>query len=169
MDGSTCELERAPNWVTIALRSPEILCLRLWIVDADAPDTHHVTSREWITTEEAASILGRTAHTVGYLARTGQLPSKSNGCGLLVKANAVRERADDAGLWVSQLRAAELVRCSATTILRAVQRGVITRRPPASRAQPTLSRASVDDFARTWVAERKLAEFLRPERAAWPA
>jgi excisionase family DNA binding protein len=54
----------------------------------------------WLTTAEAASILGRSPHTVGDLARAGRLPWMRCGRQLLVSAGAVRERAAQAAQWV---------------------------------------------------------------------
>lgn len=108
----------------------------------------------WLTTAEAAVILDRSPHTVGDLARAGRLPSMRRGRQLLVSEVAVRERAAQAAQWVSYIRATEIVGCSETAILHAVQRGDIERREVQSNAQPALSRVSVEEFAGEWAIRR---------------
>lgn len=122
----------------------------------------------WQTTAEAAVILGRTPHTVGHLARTGQLPWVKRGSQLLVSEAAVRERAEKAAEWVSYIRAAEIVGCSETAILHAVQRGDIERRKVQTNAQPALSRESVEKFAGNWAARQAEKERRRAERGSAP-
>jgi excisionase family DNA binding protein len=118
-----------------------------------------VTPRDdgWLTTAEAAVILDRSPHTVGDLARAGQLPSMRRGRQLLVSEVAVRERAEQAAQWVSYLRATEIVGCSETAILHAVQRGDIERR---------MSRVSVENFAGEWATRRAERDRRRAQREA---
>jgi hypothetical protein len=120
----------------------------------------------WLTTAEAAVILDRSPHTVGDLARTGHVPWIRRGRQLLVREVAVRERAEEAAQWVSYIRAAEIVGCSETAILHAVQRGDIDRREVQSNALPALSRESVDRFAGEWAARRAEKERRRAQREA---
>lgn len=120
----------------------------------------------WLTTAEAAAILNRSAHTVGHLARTGRLPCRRTGRQLLVDEAAVRERAEKAAEWVSYIRAAEIVGCSETAILHAVQRGDIERRKVLNSAHPALSRASVDRFAGEWAARAAEKERRRAQNGA---
>jgi excisionase family DNA binding protein len=131
-------------------------------------DTARVRPRGdgWLTTAEAAAILGRSPHTVGHLARTGRLPWKREGRRLLVDEAAVREYAAKAAQWVSYIRAAQIVGCSETAILHAVQRGDIKRRKVESNAQPALSRSSVDRFAGEWAVRQAERECRRTQREA---
>ncbi|MBA2953440.1 helix-turn-helix domain-containing protein [Nocardioides sp. MAH-18] len=67
--------------------------------------------------------------------------------------------------WISQAAAAEIVGCNATTIEHAVAVGRIAHRPRRG-PRPSLDRASVEAFAKTWQAEQaRRAE----RRAARPA
>lgn len=120
----------------------------------------------WIATTRAADLLGCTPHYISHLARTGQLPSRRDGRSLLVDEAAVHKRAETAAQWVSYERAAKIVGCSSSAIVRAVQRGRIERRPVEHRAQPALSRQSVDEFARAWAAQKRASARRRVERAA---
>ncbi|GEP32732.1 hypothetical protein NSZ01_05000 [Nocardioides szechwanensis] len=118
----------------------------------------------WLTTAEAATLLNRSRHTVGHLARTGHLPWKRRGRELLVDETAVRDRVEETARWVSYVRAAAIVGCSETAILHAVRRGDIDRRQVESNAQPALSRASVDQFAEEWAVRQADMERRRRER-----
>jgi hypothetical protein len=125
-----------------------------------------VTPREWLTTAEAGAVLDRTPHYVGHLARTGQLASRKDGQVVMVDGHAVREGATRAAEWVSYNRAAKLVGCSPTAILHAVQRGEIARRRAEHRAQPALSRDSVEAFASEWATQQEAKARVRAQRAA---
>lgn len=104
----------------------------------------------WVSAAEAAEILGVNRRHIPWLVAHGRLRAVMRGrrrwvdeVSLRTEAEAQRQEAEE---WVSHVEAARIVGCSPQTILRAAKAGLIQRRV-VGRAQPSLSRESVSDYA----------------------
>lgn len=96
----------------------------------------------WLTSAEAAALLGLGTDRVVQLGREGDLPRRKHGRGYLYPANAVATMAEQRQGWVSAARAAEMTGRTLSMLRRAAERGeIITRKAP--RATPALSTESV--------------------------
>lgn len=121
----------------------------------------------WLSSSEAGERLGVTPEHVAWLARKGHFPILTTaGRRLWFEEDGVaafaRARVAEAERWVSYVEAAQIVGCSPSNIVNAVQRGDISgRRPPRKRGPrggvASLSRSAVEDYAERWRAQRELA------------
>jgi excisionase family DNA binding protein len=125
----------------------------------------------WLSTQDAADILGVAAGQVPWLIGRGHLEGELHNRRWWVREGSVdelaRRRAEEAQ-WVSAAEAARAVGCSQSVILRAANRGEIVQRK-VERQRPSLSRPSVQAFQQTWAARlRERAERRERRPASWP-
>lgn len=110
-------------------------------------------STGWVTTHEAAAILGASKSTVTRFVRRGDIKAVKVGSRWWLDETGVRQLAGELARWLSYMGAATLVGCSEQTIKKAVARGLIEQRD-VHRTLPSLSRPSVEAFAGDWQQRR---------------
>jgi hypothetical protein len=120
---------------------------------------------EWLSTTEAADVLGGTAASVRRFADLGRLEAH-RGAWVWVTEKSVRqlaaERAADRERWISWTVAAEIVGCARDLIPLLVAQGHLEQRP-AHRTIPSVCRNSVEAYAAVYAEQRAEAERLKAE------
>lgn len=120
---------------------------------------------EWLTTAEAAALLGVSPATVTRLAREGEVRAERVGSRWWFADEDVRRVAAERAEWLSFRQAAELVGCSEGAIATAVADGLVKQRR-VHRTRPSVERASVERFAETWQRRQERRAERRERRAA---
>lgn len=101
----------------------------------------------WLSSTEAATHMGCTAHHIAYLANTGELKATKSGGRLWFRETSVTSFVAERDLWVSYATGATIAGCSVGTLKRAVGQGTVEARPLTNTARPSLRRVSVEQFA----------------------
>lgn len=104
----------------------------------------------WMSTSDAADVLGVTASHVVWLVGRGHLEAHRALSRCWVRTSSARlliRRRQDEAKWISAASAAALVDCSPGTILRAAAKGQIVQRR-VERQRPSLSKDSVVAYQR---------------------
>lgn len=117
--------------------------------------------RGWISTAEAAELLGVTRGHVLQLASTAGLTLARRGRLVLLRREEVAALARERGEWISHKEAREVTRLSDRAVVAAVEAGHIRTRASARHGEPTLLRSSVEAWG---AAERERRERARAER-----
>ena len=109
-------------------------------------------SHEWIGVKEASELIDRNTESVSRIARQNGLTMQRSRGRLWLRRDEIESLVADRASWLSWVDASALTGFSPSVIGQAVKAGRIERRPNAHRAQPGLSRSSVE----TWAAEERL-------------
>jgi excisionase family DNA binding protein len=111
---------------------------------------------EWLTTPEAAEVLGTCEDTVRRMARSGKLPSRRERL-WLVHRDAVAAYAVEEARWITWVEAARLIGAPRHVVESWIRDGRLRTRV-APRAKPSVERLSAEALAVEWraiVAERE--------------
>lgn len=115
---------------------------------------------EWLSTAEAADVLGVTAASVRRFAQLGQLEAH-RGARVWVTESSVcqlaAERAEDRDRWISWTEAAEIVGCARDLIPQLVAQGHLEQRS-AHRTTPSVCRTSAEAYAAEYAEQRAEAQ-----------
>lgn len=101
----------------------------------------------WLSTDQAAEVMGCTTRNVARLAQNGALEATRSGGRLWLRETDVANFVAHRDHWISHAAAASIAGCSPSTIHRAVAHGAIMARQVSAPARPSLSRTSVQEFA----------------------
>lgn len=117
----------------------------------------------WLTTEQAAAVLGCTTRHITRLTQSGTLQATRAGGRIWLRESTVNDYVTARQQWLSHTAAAALAGCSTSTIARAADRGTIEARHLEGTAHASLSRASVEKFAAALTVRRQEAARARAD------